>query len=319
MAHDGEAAPAVCLAGPTGSGKTNLAVRLAAIWNCEIINADSRQLYRDFPIITAQPTVAEQCGVTHHLYGILPSREKLCAAEWARMAAEKAWDILGRGKIPLLVGGTGFYLAALLEGLAEMPPIPEEARRQVAEDMERLGAEALYGRLKRLDPEWAAAIHPHDRQRIMRGLEVFEGSGRPLSWWHKQKPSRPLGSGPCFFLDVSLQGMENGLRSRIMRMLAMGAADEARAAHELCPDTSAPGWSGIGCREALWHAMGRLDKAECVERWYRATRSYAKRQLTWFRGKKYCRARDAELLLRFAETHSPFEASPENFAAFVKT
>lgn len=280
-----EPLPAACLAGPTGCGKTRLAVELALLCGCEIINADSRQLYADFPIITAQPVEEERKGVPHHLYGMLASREKLDAAAWAALAAEKAGEIRKRGKIPLFVGGSGFYLAALFDGLSDIPAVPGQISQAVMTEMARLGPSNLHARLARCDPQTASKIHPRDRQRIMRGLEVWEATGKPLTWW-QQRPRRPLCSGPMFFMDIGLSELTPFLGARIEKMLARGAVAEAQLAFSRCADLSAAGWSGIGCAHALQLGRPGTEKEKILAEWLSATRKYAKRQLTWFRNKK---------------------------------
>lgn len=280
-----EPLPATCLAGPTGCGKTALAVRLAALCGCEIINADSRQLYADFPIITAQPIAGERGGIAHHLYGILETGEKLDAASWARLAAAKAAEIRQRGNIPLFVGGSGFYLAALFDGLSDIPPIPREISAAIEAEMAQSGPIRLHARLGQADPETASKIHPHDRQRIMRGLEVAQATGKPLSWW-QGRPLRPLCAGPRLFMTATLEELTPFLAARIEEMLARGAAEEARDAYSRCADLSAPGWSGIGCVEALELAKSPSRRKELAASWLYATRQYAKRQLTWFRNRK---------------------------------
>lgn len=280
-----EPLPAACLAGPTGCGKTALAIKLAKICGCEVVNADSRQLYRDFPVITAQPGQAEMEGLPHHLYGILETGEKLDAAAWARLGAAKAAEILRRGKIPLFVGGSGFYLGALFEGLSDIPRVPREISEAIGAEMDRLGSGCLYKRLARADPAATAKIHPHDRQRIMRGLEVLEATGRPLSFWQR-RPPRPLCAGPMLFMDIGLEELTPFLAERIEAMLARGARAEALAAFSRCPDPAAPGWSGIGCLQALEMAKSDGESGERKAAWLLETRKYAKRQLTWFRNKK---------------------------------
>lgn len=291
---------ALCLAGPTGSGKTALAVKLGRMWNCEIINADSRQAYADFPIITAQPAREEQGDLPHHLYGILPTRAKLDAAAWAKLAADKARAIAALGKTPLFVGGSGFYLTALFDGLSAMPEIPAEISHSIAAQMEESGPVALHERLIKLDPPLAARIHPHDRIRIMRGLEVAAATGKPLSWWQKQ-PARPLCQGPRIFINVELSSLAPLLKTRIEKMIQAGAAEEATRALRNCPDKKAPGWSGIGCSEALALAEKAAPLEEIKERWLFATRSYAKRQLTWFRNKPHYLAYKGDATLKMLE------------------
>lgn len=275
----------ICLAGPTGAGKTDLAIAIGRLLGCEIINADSRQIYADFPIITAQPGPEEQAALPHHLYGFLETSRKISAGQWARMAAAEAGRIAARGRIPLLVGGSGFYFGAILGGLASIPDIPEDTRARVAADLERLGPEAMHSRLKALDPEYAGRIHPRDRQRIARALEVYEATGKNFTWHHRHGKSEALCSGPLLVFSATLAQLLPRLENRIRKMIAAGALEEAARAWTKYPDPAAPGWSGIGCCEVLAHLRGETGAEECLARWLKATRAYAKRQLTWFRGR----------------------------------
>lgn len=277
---------ALCLAGPTGAGKTALAIGLAQKLGCEIINADSRQLYRDFPIITAQPNPAEKAMAVHHLYGCLSTEQKISVADWLAEAGAVAEKISAAGKIPLFVGGTGFYFQALLHGLAEIPAIDPAISSELLVELRRDGVDALYLELEQADAPTARRLHPHDRQRILRALEVWRSTGKPLSWWCEQPAPPPRVQGPLFVLDVSLDLLAPRLEARIEQMLACGAEEEARQAVLKCPDLGAPGWSAIGCREALAMQDADCDPQAMRQKWLKSTRAYAKRQLTWFRGRK---------------------------------
>ncbi len=278
-------APVICLAGPTGSGKTAAALLLARALNGEVINADSRQVYADFPLITAQPSPEERAACPHHLYGFLPATHKVSAGQWAAQAAARARELLARGRTPLLVGGTGLYFQTLLRGIADIPALDPTVSARLEARLKAEGAPALHAELRKADPAYAARIHPNDRQRIVRALEVLEGTGRPFTWWHENAMSAPLCRGPLLVLNADLAWLEPRLARRLDLMLAAGALDEARRARALCDDPAAPGWSGIGAAEALAHLQGRISLEECRRLWLRNTRAYAKRQLTWFRAR----------------------------------
>lgn len=277
--------PVICLAGPTGCGKTAAAIELAHALDAEIVNADSRQVYADFPCITAQPSAEERAACPHHLYGFLPTEARISAGRWAEMAAETVRRLRDGGKRALLVGGTGLYFQTLLRGIADIPPVAPEISARWMERLAEEGPERLHAELGRLDPAYAARIHPHDRQRIVRALEVQDATGKPFSWWHEHAMSAPLCAGPLFYLAPTLDWLEPRLARRIDQMLAEGALEEARAARRRNDDPAAPGWSGIGCAEVLAHLRGELSLEDCRALWLRHTRAYAKRQLTWFRGR----------------------------------
>lgn len=278
--------PVICLAGPTGCGKTAAAIELAQALDAEIVNADSRQVYADFPCITAQPSAEERAACPHHLYGFLPTEARISAGRWAEMAADAVRRLHERGKRALLVGGTGLYFQTLLRGIADIPPVAPEISARWTQRLAEEGPERLHAELGRLDPAYAARIHPHDRQRIVRALEVQDATGKPFSWWHEHAMSAPLCAGPLFSLAPTLDWLEPRLARRIDLMLAEGALEEARAARRRNDDPAAPGWSGIGCAEVLAHLRGELSLADCRALWLRHTRAYAKRQLTWFRGRR---------------------------------
>jgi len=273
----------ICIAGATGTGKSAIALKLAQNLGGAIINADSRQVYRDFPIITAQPSRQEQGLCPHLLYGFLPSAERINAGRYARMAAAAIGEQLGQGKLPILIGGTGLYFRSLLRGIADIPDIPPDIHAKWIEQCATMGSAALHELLRAADPDYAARIHPHDRQRITRALEVHEATSRPLSLWHREKTPSP--EYDTLFLGIRLPKSELAVRlaQRINRMLELGALEEAEAALENCADNSAPGWSGIGCAELYDHLTGKIQLDECKTLWFKNTKAYAKRQTTWFR------------------------------------
>ena len=278
-----EPPPIVCVVGPTGTGKNWLALHLAQSLDIAIVNADSRQVYRDFPVVTAQPDAQERSVCPHYLYGFLPTSDKVDAGSFVRMAREVIAEVLDNGRLPVLVGGTGLYLRALVHGLAPTPPIPESIRKKVASVVRHRGRQWAHRVLSRLDPEWAAKVHPNDRQRVTRGLEVRLATGTPLSQWHRQQTRTPRYNALTLGLDTDLAALTPRLESRIRRMLDAGAEDEAHRAWARCPDPDAPGWTGIGCAELLAMIRGQLSREEACRLWLQNTRAYAKRQMTWFR------------------------------------
>ncbi len=280
----------LCLVGPTAAGKSAVALTIAHELekhgcNAAIINADSRQIYTDFPRITAQPSKEEQSLFPHLLYGYLPTTEKSTAAAWAQRAAQTIQSCHAQSMVPILTGGTGFYFRALLSGLAEIPPVPQAISAQLKEEARKHGAPAMHGKLASIDPVMANRLHPNDTQRILRALEVWESTGKTLSAWQQEKtvpflppmPTLTLGIGP------NIQEIRSRSLPRIHTMLQNGALEEARQAWATCPDPAAPGWSGIGCAELLAYMQGTLSLENAVALWDANTKAYAKRQLTWFR------------------------------------
>ncbi len=278
--------PAICLAGPTGSGKTEAALHLAEILDGEVINADSRQVYEHFPIITAQPNAEELTSCPHHLYGFMGIEQKLSAGRWVDMATLAANDIYSRGKVPIFVGGTGLYFRALLDGIATIPPIPEDISAELEALCKELGSQALYVELTKIDPKYAQRIHPNDSQRIMRSLEVFRATGKNFTWWHEHAMPKAKVKALYLGVNTTLDALTPRLGLRIDLMLQAGAIDEAKSALNLCADKLAPAWSGIGCAELYAHICEGLKLDECIKLWQKNTRAYAKRQLTWFRAVK---------------------------------
>ena len=276
----------VCLAGPTGTGKSAAALRLAAALGGEVINADSRQVYADFPIITAQPGLEERRLHPHHLYGFLDITAQINAGRWAGLAAAKIAECAARDRLPLLVGGTGLYIRAIMRGMADIPPVePVVAQRLEAEYAEQ-GPQALHARLAEVDPPYAARTHARNRQRVLRALGVWECTGRAFSRWHGQGGERPVCRAVLLVLRAELGELASRLERRVNAMLEAGALDEARLALAKCADPKAPGWSGIGCAELYRHLVGELSLEQAHALWIGNTRAYAKRQLTWFRGQE---------------------------------
>ena len=276
----------ICIAGPTGTGKSAAALRLAAELGGEVINADSRQVYADFPLITAQPGQEERRLHPHHLYGFLRTADRLNAGQWAGLAAVKIAECAARGKTPLLVGGTGLYIRAITQGMADIPPVDPAVEQRLEEEYSRQGPQALHARLAEADPPYAARTHARNRQRVLRALGVWECTGRPFSWWHGQGGGRPLCRALLLVVRAEPGDLVPRLERRISAMLEAGALDEARLALARCADPEAPGWSGIGCAELRRHLSGELSLEQARTLWLGNTRAYAKRQLTWFRGQR---------------------------------
>ena len=273
----------VCLLGATGTGKTEAAIALAAAFDGEVINVDSRQVYADVPILTAQPSQAERASCPHHLYGDTPLDVAVAAGDFAVRARDAAAAILARGRLPLFVGGTGLYFRAILGGLAPIPAIAQDVRAAVLADWERLGAAAMHAKLAGVDPAYAARIAPADRQRVTRALEVALATGRAFSDWHKQgDPDAPDYEAVRLGLTLPMEELLPRLARRIEAMVAAGAVEEVRQALARY-SVDAPGLTGIGGPELAAHLAGARNLKETKEAWLSNTRAYAKRQATWFR------------------------------------
>ena len=277
--------PLVVICGPTAAGKTAAALALAKHFPVEVISADSRQVYRRMDIGTAKPTALERQQVPHHLLDVVYPDESFDAAQFARLAVPAIDAVLQRGRLPLLVGGTGLYIRALTAGLAELPGADPEIRRRLEITADTLGSAALHVRLAVVDAESAALLHPNDRVRLIRALEVFELTGRPLSVWRREHGFR---QHRYRLLKIGCITERTALYRRIDRRA------EAMFAHGLVEETAAllaAGYSPhlkalqtIGYREALRLLGGECTAQEALLELQQATRRYAKRQLTWFRG-----------------------------------
>ncbi len=281
----------IVLVGATGTGKTAASLTLAKEFQGAIINLDSRQIYRDLPIITAQPTQQEQSVCPHFLYGHMDLESKVTAGIFVEEARQTVDTVFQMGRLPILVGGTGMYLRALLHGLAPIPQIGSEAKARVVtlwEEAQKLDyvspGRILHERLQDIDPVFAGRIHFNDKQRLSRAFEVFFETGKPLSEWHKQTaPDGPRLNALILGIDTDLVELKPRLARRIDLMLEAGALDEMRRALQKAGRRDAPAFTGIGCPELLSYLDGSIDLDEAKRLWLKNTRAYAKRQLTWFR------------------------------------
>lgn len=272
----------VAVCGPTASGKTDLGVRLAQRLDGEILSADSMQIYKGMDIASAKPTEEEKGGVPHHLMDFLEPTEAFSVADYVEAAHSRISDIHGRGRLPLIVGGTGLYISSLINNLkfddtGSDPAFREEMRRYAEEK----GNEALWERLRQTDPKAAAKLHPNNLNRVIRALEVFHLSGATIS--EAQEKSRAEESPyAAYFLmpDYSREELYRRIDSRVDKMLEMGLVEEAREFFTHKDYITAS--QAIGYKELKPFIDGEKSLEECVDRLKQATRNYAKRQLTWF-------------------------------------
>lgn len=283
---------AIAVMGPTASGKTALALDWAQRLPGEVISVDSALVYRGLDIGAAKPSAAELASVPHHMIDIRDPWQPYSAAEFAQDARAALDSVIARGRMPILVGGTGLYFRSLLQGLSAMPSADPAMRAQLAAEGEARGWAAMHAELARIDPEAAARIHATDAQRIQRALEVYRLSGRTISDWRREPPAPAL---PLRVLKLVLAPAERSvLHERIERrfdlMLAAGFLDEVRALRALPPlrdhpaPLELPAIRAVGYRQAWEHLDGVTDAIEFRARAIHATRQLAKRQLTWLRG-----------------------------------
>ena len=274
---------AVALVGATAAGKTGLAEALARRLGAEIVCCDSRQVFAELEIGTGKPSPAERAAWPHHLFEALTLARHPSAGWFAREAGAACAAIRARGRLPLLVGGSGLYLRALREGLAPTPPLDPAVRERVRAEASALGPEALHGRLREVDPETARRVGPRDRQRIVRALEVAAATGRPLSWWHARTPEPGGGDWPVLELVVPPAALRKRIARRSAWMFAHGLIEETRALLAAGADERLQALRAIGYDEALEVIAGRMAVAAAIERVTLRTAQLAKRQRTWFR------------------------------------
>jgi tRNA dimethylallyltransferase len=274
--------PLLIVGGPTGSGKSQLAIAAAQAFDGEVINADSMQMYRELRILTARPTADEETLVPHRLFGVLPIDDPGSVGTWlalARAAIEGAW---AAGRLPIVVGGTGLYLGALTHGIADVPTIPPEIRADAARRYECLGGEAFRTELAAIDPDSAARLPAGDRQRLIRADEVARATGRPLADWQSRSARPPVAARFAMLrLSPPRARLYAAIEDRFDRMLTAGALAEVAAVAAY--DPSLPGMKALGVRPLLSHLRGKLDLNEAARLAKRDSRRYAKRQLTWLR------------------------------------
>ncbi|HOZ29153.1 MAG TPA: tRNA (adenosine(37)-N6)-dimethylallyltransferase MiaA [Hyphomonadaceae bacterium] len=273
--------PAILIHGPTASGKTKLAIALAKRLDGEIINADAMQVYADLDILTARPDAEELAAAPHHLFGHIDAATRYSAGAWSKEAAAKIADLQGQGKVPIIVGGTGLYLMALTDGLSEIPPIPEEARREARA---RVAADqvAAYADLVARDPAAKDRIDPQDRQRTARALEVLIATGRPISAFHgEQAPVLEPGAWVGVALTPTREDLYARIDARVDKMMKLGALEEARRLWARQLDSELPAMRAHGMPGFADHFAGRMSLPDAIERCKRDTRRYAKRQMTW--------------------------------------
>ena len=274
----------IVIGGPTASGKSAIAMQLARALDGAVINADSMQVYAELPILTAQPDAAARAAVPHRLYGVLPAAEICSAARWADMAWTAVDDAVQKRLQPIIVGGTGLYIQALMRGLAPVPEIPPEIRQETRKLLGQLGPEAFHARLAGRDPAGAARLRPTDPQRLARAWEVLEATGRSLADWQAEgAPARPDAEFLPFVLNPDREALYEAIDRRFVQMVQGGALEEVNALSRMDLPAQAPALKALGVQELLSHLAGDIDLGAAIAASQQSSRRYAKRQMTWFR------------------------------------
>jgi tRNA dimethylallyltransferase len=276
----------ILIAGPTASGKSGLALRLAEAVGGVVINADSMQVYRELRILTARPSPEDEARAPHALYGFVPGQESYSAGRYATDVARVLGEAKREGRRPIIVGGTGLYFKTLTEGLSPIPAVPEDVRAHWRARGLKEGAEAMHGVLAARDSEMASRLARTDGQRIVRALEVLDATGVSLGEWQKRprEPVLSLNEAIALYVSIDRDELYRRIDARFAAMIDEGALDEVLQLEGLRLDPAAPIMTALGVRPLLRHLAGESTLQEAIEAGQTETRQYAKRQLTWARG-----------------------------------
>jgi len=273
----------IVICGATGIGKTSVGIALAQKFGAEIVSADSMQIYRYMDIGTAKPTPAELAQAPHHMIDIVDPAENYDAVLFSKQARDRIAEIIGRGRIPFIVGGTGLYIKALLHGLFQTEPVDHRIRDRLRKDAEQNGSTALYQRLQQFDPDTADRLHPNDSYRIIRALETIESTGKSISELHRKHgfeddPFDALKIG----LQMDRQNLYDRIDLRVDLMIEAGLVDEVKKLLEMGYTAELKSMQSIGYRHVAEFLEEKLPWDECLRTLKRDTRRFAKRQFTWF-------------------------------------
>jgi tRNA dimethylallyltransferase len=275
--------PLVVIAGPTATGKTAAAIEVARHFDGELVGADSVQVYRGFDIGSAKPTAGELGGLTHHLLDVLNPNQEVDAVAYANLADAAIRGIVDRARLPVVVGGTGLWIRALIRGLVDVPPVDPDIRQRLEALVATGGASALHARLAEVDPISAEVVHPNDGLRIVRALEVYEQTGTPLGMLRAEHAlGEPRYRAVFVVLDVDREQHGAIIEDRAAGMLDRGWIDEVRSLRALWGDDVRP-FGSVGYRDVLAHLRDEVSVDETLRRIRKSTRIYARRQRTWFR------------------------------------
>jgi len=273
--------------GPTGVGKTQVSLKLADILDGEIVSFDSRQIYKFMDIGTAKPTKEERERVPHHLVDLISPDKRFTSADYGKKARDVINEIKGRDKQPIAVGGSGLYLKALIEGFFLGPPADQKIRDRLQKEAQEQGEPHLYNRLKEVDPQSAERIHPHDLVRIIRALEVYELTGKCMTYWQQEGSYEPfLMNFIKIGLTLDRKRLYQRINQRVEEMIARGLLDEVASLKNKGYSPELKAFKSVGYQELFAYLEGELDFSIAIEQIKLNTRHYAKRQLTWFRKDK---------------------------------
>ncbi|NVK20113.1 MAG: tRNA (adenosine(37)-N6)-dimethylallyltransferase MiaA [Methylocystaceae bacterium] len=280
-----EKKPVIVIGGPTASGKSATALDIADEFNGVIINADSMQIYDGLRIITARPSFEDEAKVPHRLYGVMGPHETCSAGYWEKLCVSEIEKVWAEGRLPIVTGGTGLYIKTLVEGISQLPPIPDEIRNNIRSRCDEEGVDSLYKELQVKDSLMADRLKPRDAQRICRALEVLQATGTSLAVLQQEiKPEPALDA--AFMTDVIMPPRDilyERCNMRFDMMVDQGAIEEVSALEKLKLDPKLPIMKALGVPELLTYVRGEATLEEAVERGKMQTRRFAKRQCTWFR------------------------------------
>lgn len=279
--RDNQKKPLLVLLGPTASGKTALSLDVAEEFNCEIISADSRQVYKHMDIGTDKILPASREGIPHYLIDVADPSERFTVADFKHLAEEKIEDILRRGKIPFIVGGTGLYIDVLTKNFS-LPPENKKLRAQLEKELKKYGKEFLHEKLKKLDPKNAEKIHPNNARYVIRAIEIFMSTKSPKN----DKRAEPKYEILQFGLNLPREKLFKKIETRVNEQLKKGLIEETKSLLKMGYDKTLPSMSSLGYKEIIKYLDGELTLEAVAELLKKNTRNYAKRQITWFKRDK---------------------------------
>lgn len=280
-----ELAPVVIIAGPTASGKSALAIEIAHHFGGEIVNADSMQVYQDLSVLTARPSVDDEQRIPHHLYGVMPASEACSVGKWLDAATAVIADIRDRDNLPVVCGGTGLYLRALTEGIAQIPDVDPAYVEEAEKLLARKGGQAFLQDLAELDPQTANRLQPSDRQRLVRAYSVARATGKSLTRWQQEQSDKPPVEAlfRTIYLMPERAALYQKIEQRFDQMVEMGGLDEVQHLASLALSPQLPAMKALGVPDFLRVVSGEIPVEEAIDNAKQTTRNLAKRQMTWFR------------------------------------